>query len=184
MEGSWWSRPRTLAIALGVVIGLGVLAQIVNANVLDTSGDPTRYGQLDVPGSEVMQLPAASFEGILEDPLEEEPKITPALRLRVEPLGGGPAPEIRRDVGERFGTANGNFGPDTYFRRVWRIDVPRAGRYRVSVGGAGPDPGYRLDLGHSPPAGPLQIWLWTGIATALVLALWLAGRLLASRRRT
>lgn len=172
-----------MAIALGVVVVLGVLAQIVNANVLNTSGDPTRYGQLNVPDSEVLQLPSASFEGILADPLEEEPKITPALRLLIKPLGGGPAPQISRDVGERFGTANGNFGPDTYFRRVWRIDVPRAGRYRVSVGGAGPDPGYLLDLGHSPPAGPVQIWLWTGIAAAIVLALWLAARVIANRKR-
>ena len=90
---------------------------------------------------------------------------------------------ISRDVGEQFGTANGNFGPDTYYRRVWRIDVAEAGRYRVSVGGAGPDPGYLLDLGHSPPAGPVQIWLWTGIAAALVLALWFVGRAIAGRRR-
>jgi hypothetical protein len=181
MEGPWWSRTRTLAIGLGVVVVLGILAQIVNANVLNTSGDPARYGQLKVPGAEVLQLPAASFEGILEDPLEEDPKITPALWLRVKPLGGGPAVAITRDVGERFGTASGNFGPDDYFRRVWRIDVPRAGRYRVSVGGAGPDPGYFLDLGHSPPAGPVQIWLWTAIAAAILLALWLAARVIANR---
>jgi hypothetical protein len=172
-----------LAIALGAVLVLGILAQIVNANVLNTSGDPNKYGQLDVPGSEVLQLPAASFEGILADPLEEDPKITPSLRLSIEPVGGGPAPEITRDVGEQFGTANGNFGPDTYYRRVWRIDVAEAGRYRVSVGGAGPDPGYLLELGHSPPAGPLQIWLWTGILAALVLALWLIGRFVATRQR-
>jgi hypothetical protein len=42
---------------------------------------------------------------------------------------------ISRDVGERSGTANGNFGPDTYDKQAWRIDVPRAGRYRVSVVG-------------------------------------------------
>lgn len=183
MERPWWGRGRTLAIALAVVVVLGILAQIVNANVLNTSGDPAKYGQLNVPESKVLQLPAASFEGILEDPLEEEPRITPLLRLSIVPLGGGPAPAISRDVGERFGTANGNFGPDSYFRRVWRIDVARAGRYRVSVGGAGPDPGYLLDLGHSPPAGPGQIWLWTGIAAAAVLALWLAGWAIANRRR-
>lgn len=183
MAGPWWSRKRTLAIGLGVVVALGVLAQIVNANVLTTSGDPAKYGQLNVPGSEVLQLPAASFEGILEDPLEEDPKITPALRLRVEPVRGGPAPEVSRDVAERFGTSSGNFGPDDYFIRVWRIDVPRAGSYRVSVGGAGPDPGYLLDLGHSPPAGSVEIWLWTGIAAAILLALWLAARVVAGRRR-
>ncbi len=184
MEGAWWSRTRTLVIGLGVVVVLGVLAEFINANVLTTSGDPTKYGQINVPGSEVLRLPAASFEGILEDPLEEEPKITPALRLRIVPLGGGPAPEVSRDVGEQFGTANGEFGPDIYFRRVWRVEVARAGRYRVSVGGAGPDPGYSLDLGHSPPAGPWQIWLWTGIAAAAVLVLWLVARAVASRRRS
>jgi hypothetical protein len=151
-----WSRKSTLAIGLGVVLVLGVLAQIVNANVLGDQGDATKYGQLDVPGSKVLQLPAASFEGILEDDLEEELKITPALRLSVRPLGGGPAAEIIRDVGERSGTANGNFGLDTYYKRVWRIDVPSIGRYRVNVGGAGPDPGYFLDLGHSPPAGCMR----------------------------
>jgi hypothetical protein len=178
------TRPRTLLIGLGCVLALGVIAQIVNANVLNTSGDPTKYGQLDVPGSKVLSLPAASFEGILEDPLEEEVKVTPALRLSIAPLGGGAAPKINRDVGEHFGTANGEFGPDTYFRRIWRVDVARAGRYRVSVGGAGRDPGYLLDLGHSPPAGPGQIWLWTGIAAFVVLALWLLARGIAYLRRS
>jgi hypothetical protein len=137
MEGPWWGRTRTLVIGLGVIVVLGVLAQILNANVLSTQGGATKYGQLNVPESKVLELPAASFEGILEDPLEEELKITPALRLR------------------------------------------------VSVGGAGPDSGYLLDLdlGHSPPAGPWRIWLWTGIAAAAFLALWLVGRALASRRR-
>jgi hypothetical protein len=130
MEGPWWSRTRTLAIGLGVVVVLGVLAQIVNANVLNTSGDPAKYGQLNVPGSKILQLPAASFEGILEDPLEEEPKITPALRLRIEPLGGGPAAEVSRE-----------------------------------------------------PAGPFSIWLWTGIAAAGVLALWLVARAVSGRKR-
>ena len=91
---------------------------------------------------------------------------------------------VSRDVGERFGTSNGNFGPDTYYRRVWRVDVAEPGRYRVSVGGAGPDSGYFLDLGHSPPAGPVQIWIWTGIAALIVLALWLLGRGIAYMRRT
>jgi hypothetical protein len=182
LEGSRWSRKSTLAIGLGVIVVLGVLVQIVNANVLSNQGDATQYGQLNVPGSKVLQLPAASFEGILEDDLEEELKITPALRLSVKPLDGGPAPAIKRDVGERSGTANGNFGPDTYYKRVWRIDVPSAGRYRVSVGGAGPDSGYLLDLGHSSPAGPWQIWLWTGIAAAAWLVLWLLARVVGRRR--
>ncbi len=182
-EGPWWARKRTLAIGLAVVVVLGVLVQIVNANVLSNQGDATKYGQLNVPESKVLALPAASFAGILEDNLEEELKITPALRLSIAPLGGGPAPAISRDVGERSGTANGNFGPDTYYKRVWRIDVPRAGRYRVSVGGAGPDSGYFLDLGNSPPAGAGQIWLWTGIVAAAWVLLWLLGRLVADRRR-
>jgi hypothetical protein len=182
-EGPWWSRGSALAIALGIVVVVGVLVQIINANVLNTSGDPAKYGQLNVPESKVLGLPAASFEGILEDPLEEKPKVTPQLRLAIKPLGGGPAPQISRDVGEGFGTAAGKFGPNDYFRRVWRVDVPQAGRYRVSVGGAGPDPGYFLDLGHSPPAGTGQIWLWTGIVAAAVLALWLLGRAVAGRRR-
>jgi amino acid transporter len=184
MSWNGLTRGRTLLIGLGCVLALGVIGQIINANVLNTAGDPAKYGQLDVPGSKVLQLPSASFEGILEDPLEEEVKITPALRLSIEPLGGGAAPTISRDVGERFGTANGEFGPDTNFKRVWRIEVPRAGRYRVSVGGAGPDPGYLLDLGHSPPAGPVQIWIWTGIAALIVLALWLLARGAAYLRRS
>ena len=37
--------------------------------------------------------------------------------------------------------------------------------------------------GVSPPAGAGQIWLWTGIAAAAFLALWLTGRTLTGRRR-
>jgi hypothetical protein len=183
MAGRRWTDKRVLAIGLGVVLALGVIAQIVNANVLNSSGDPTKYGQLDIPDSKPLQLPAGSFEGILEENLGQDLRITPQLRLSMKPQEGGPAPVISRDVGEQFGTANGEFGPDQHYRRVWRIDVPRSGRYRVTVGGAGPDSGYLLDLGHSPPAGPIAIWLWTGIAALLVVVLWFAGRGLAYVRR-
>jgi hypothetical protein len=175
---------RALAIGLGVVLVLGVLAQIINANVLNTAGDPTRYGQIDVPGAQVVRLPAGSLEAILEDNLGQELRITPRLRLAVTAQGGGPSPAIVRDVGQQFGTANGEFGPDQHYRRVWGVDVPRDGRYRVVAGGAGPDSGYFLDLGHGPPAGPISIWLWTGIAALAVLVAWLLGRLVAARRRT
>jgi hypothetical protein len=60
MEGPWWSRKSTLAIGLVVIVVLGVLAQILNANVLSTQGDATKYGQLNVPESKVLQLPAAN----------------------------------------------------------------------------------------------------------------------------
>jgi hypothetical protein len=183
MEAGWWTKGRTLAIGLGVVLALGILAQILNANVLTSSGDPTKYGQIDVPGTQTVQLPEGSLEAILEESLGQKLKITPALRLKIEAQEGRPSPTITRDVGEQFGTANGEFGPDQHYRRVWRVDIPSAGRYRVSVGGAGPDPGYFLDLGHSPPAGPVQIWLWTGIAVAALLALWLLGRALVGRKR-
>ena len=174
---------RALVIGLAVVLALGVIAQIVNANVLNKSGDPTKYGQLNVPASKSLQLPAGSFEGILEENLGQDLRITPQLRLSIKPQGGGPAPVITRDVGEQFGTANGEFGPDQHYRRVWRVGVPRSGRYRVTVGGAGPDSGYLLDLGHSPPAGPITIWLWTGIAALLVIAVWLVSRGVAYVRR-
>jgi hypothetical protein len=62
-----WEPSR--AIGLVVIV---VLAEIVNANVLSTQGDATKYGQLNVPESKVLELPAASFEGILEDDLEED----------------------------------------------------------------------------------------------------------------
>jgi hypothetical protein len=174
---------RALAIGLAAVLALGVIAQIVNANVLNSSGDPTKYGQLDIPDSKLLQLPAGSFEGILEDNLGQDLRITPQLRLSMRPQDGGPAPVITRDVGEQFGTANGEFGPDQHYRRVWQVDVPRRGRYRVAVGGAGPDSGYFLDLGHSPPAGPITIWLWTSIAALLVVVLWLVSRGVAYVRR-
>lgn len=175
---------RPLFIGLGVVLALGIVAQIVNANVLNKAGDPTKYGQLNVPGSESLQLPAGSFEGILEENLGQDLRITPQLRLSIKPQKGGTAPVITRDVGEQFGTANGEFGPDQHYRRVWRINVPGSGRYRVAVGGAGPDSGYLLDLGHSPPAGPIEIWLWTGIAALLVVVLWLLGRVAAHSGRS
>ena len=173
---------RALAIGLACVLVLGIVGQIVNANVLSDQSEPAKYGQVHVPSSQVLQLPAGSFEGILEDNLEEDVRVTPSLRLAIEPQGGGPAPVVSRDVGEQFGTSNGDFGPDDLFRRVWRIDVARDGRYRVSVGGAGPDSGYFLDLGHSPPAEAASIWLWTGIAALVVLALWLLNRGVARRR--
>jgi hypothetical protein len=176
--------PRVLVIGLAAVLALGVIAQIVNANVLNSSGDPTKYGQLDIPDSKLLQLPAGSFEGILEENLGQDLRISPQLRLSMKLQDGGPAPVISRDVGEQFGTANGEFGPDQHYRRVWRVDVPRSGRYRVSVGGAGPDSGYFLDLGHSPPAGPIAIWLWTGIAALVVVVLWLLSRGVAYLRRS
>jgi hypothetical protein len=175
---------RVLAIGLAAVLALGVIAQIVNANVLSNQGEPTKYGQLNVPDSQLLQLPAGSFEGILEDNLEQGLRITPQLHLSMKPRNGGPAPVITRDVGQQFGTSSGNFSPDQTYRRVWQVDVARPGRYRVSVGGLGPDSGYLLDLGHSPPAGSISIWLWTGIAALLVIVLWLLARGVAYLRRS
>jgi hypothetical protein len=182
VRGRRWTDRRYLALGLAIVLALAVIAQILNANVFSSQGDATKYGQLNVPGTQVVRLPAGSVEGILEDNLEQGLRVRPGLRLSVVPLEGGPVPRVTRDVGQQFGTASGNFSPDQTYRRVWQIDVARAGRYRVSVGGADPQSAYFLDLGHGPPAGSLSIWLWAGIAALIVGAIWGLGNVVERRR--
>jgi hypothetical protein len=177
-------RGRGFLIAgLLVIVGLGVVAQILNANVFSDISDAYAYGRFDAPGTKLLRLPSGSLEFILSNPLGTGISIPAGIALSVAPLERSePAPGIKRDVGDQFGTSprNGN-GID--YQRVWTVDVPRDATYRVTVGGLRRDSFYRLNVGHGPPVGALTLWLVTGIVAVLFAGVWYSLRVTGRRER-
>jgi hypothetical protein len=162
-------------------------------NKSGAAGHPARYGQVQIPGSATVSLPAGSVDLTLESDVDEGFGLKVPARLAVAVTAvtpSSPAPTVTRDVGGDYSTTGGatqrvNGVPNTY-RRLWKVDVPRAGEYRVVSGPPGlenPD-GLLLDVGHSPGLGDVQIWERVGIAWLIVMALWFSARLVDRRRRS
>jgi hypothetical protein len=167
-----------LTIAMVTVLVLAVGFEIFNQNVSNTASDWTRYGQLNVPDSGVFTLPTGSFDLILENDIDTGLRIPPHLAVTVTPTGTSTGPAvITRNVGQQFG--GGSYGSTQDLKRVWRVQIHRGGKYRVTVSGAGPDSPDMLDLGDSPPVGSFTIWIWAGLAELALLAAWQIKRLTA-----
>jgi hypothetical protein len=176
------ARPRMFVFATIVVITGAVIALILNANVFSDVTDAYKYGRINIPGSSVQQLPHERIELILENPLGNGVDIPGDLTASVVPLDRGPGVSITRSVGGQFGTSGNGTQTGDHFRRVWYADVPRAGTYRVTVSGGGPDSGLSLDLGHGPPISSATIWEVAGIIELGLLLSWLLTGLLVRGR--
>ena len=178
----------TVATILAVVLGF--------AWVLLNESEPRgirRGGQVQIPGSATVTLPAGSVDLTLESDVDEGfgLNVPAALAVAVTAVTpGAPVPTVTRAVGGATPGAPGstqrvNGVPNTY-RRLWTVDVPRSGEYRVvtSPTGLANPHGLVLDVGHSPGLGDLQIWERVGIAWLVVMALSYSVRLVTRRRRS
>jgi hypothetical protein len=140
-----------LAATFAVMAVVGVLG---SSNIV--WGEDDQYGTVDVPGAKVLHLPkrtvdvsAAVF--ILGKGNETVDLPLPSdMALRVAPVDGGAQPVVSRDVG---GSANAGSHDVNTQRRVWKVDVPADGDYRVSAAGDlgrdGVNP--QVWFGHGPP---------------------------------
>jgi hypothetical protein len=181
----WLSVPRLIAV-LVAVLAATIVAQIVNANVVSNLSDADKYGSVHVPGSAILELPSGSLEVMVHGDGSTPLDVPPGLHLTVISVDGGQAAVLTRDRGGQFGLTDRS-GADE-FRRVFRLETPRAGAYRVTVRGVdSADDPRQLTFGHSPPASAVEIWEVGGLGMLAVLLAWAAGRLVtrreAARRR-
>jgi hypothetical protein len=172
--------PRLVAV-LVAVLAATIAAQIVNANVVSDLSDADKYGSVQLPGSAILELPSGSLEVMVHGSGSTPLDVPPRLRLTVVPVGGGQAAVLTRDRGGQFGLSDRS-GADE-FRRVFRLETPHSGAYRVTVHGVdSADDPRQLTFGHSPPASAVEIWETGGLVMLVVLLAWAAGRLVTRRR--
>ncbi len=157
------ARVRFWALVLAIVVMItgGVLTVIGFADPPD--GD---YGQLQLPGSTVLQLSAGRVNVAFTEDLDNQTIDEPAvLHIGITPVGGGAALPVV--VAQNGGSVGINGVTHTYWGYV---TVPRTGEYRVNVpddiSASIPDP--RLLFG--PETEP-QNWILLALAIAAALAI-------------
>ena len=143
------------SIWLGATFAVMAVVGVLGSSNL-VWGEDNQYGTVDVPGSKVLHLPKRTVDVsaavyILGKGNETvDVPIPPDMRLAVAPVDGGERPEISRDVGSSSNASSNRVNAQ---RRVWKVDVPREGDYRVSAAGHldrdGVNP--QLWFGHGPP---------------------------------
>jgi len=168
MKGSW-TVPRILAISgilTMIVGGIGfIVVMALNAFVLD---EFDAYGEVPIPGSGQLQLPAGEVQISFHTAVTGSPSGSfpiPALKLGIDPPAGAPEPVLTESRGTTT-TVNS----DTHIR-IWTAQVPVAGVYRIRTGGD--VNGYinpRLAFGHASSYGYLH-WVFAALFGVGVLDL-------------
>jgi hypothetical protein len=169
---------------------LTFLVLMVPVGVIGSSnlvwGEPDQYGTVRIPGSAVVHLPKRTVDLVVAVALPGRGNETPDLPLpydldvRVVPADGGPDLKVERHLGSSGNAAA--HGADTQ-RRVWTVDVPTDGRYRVTTAGTFTSIGIRaqLWLGHGPP---LPGALVPVVALGLAVVVWAGWYLVRRWRRS
>ena len=153
-RGSFWLGPFAWGLGLVIAIGLGAAWYTLGG----FPRDHDKYGEVSVPGSAVLALPAGDVRLNFENHATHSGDSTnlddrPAgLDVRVVPEGGG-APLAIDDVPSwLFSATSGSRGHEPY----GKIDVPSAGNYLVEAtddaSGGFKKGGYNLVFQDPPPA--------------------------------
>jgi hypothetical protein len=177
-------------VALGV--GAFVLAWFIVLTVVGIFGssnlvwgENNQYGRVDVPGTKVLHLPAREIDvsaamhilgkgnETVDVPIPDDASVV------VRPVTGEATVRIRRDLGDSTNAMDDGVNSQ---RRVWKIDVPREGDYRVTAAGsfAAAEINTQLWFGHGPPIPGDDVPL---VAVLIVLLATPVGVLIARRRR-
>ena len=169
---------RTAAIWMMVVAVVGFIVTLVlNAFFLD---DFAAYGEVSVPGSGTLHLPAGEASISLHTLVVGSPNgglPVPPLGITITPPDGVAQPVVTENIGSTTTTNN-----DAHVR-VWTARIPAEGTYNISTDGQ--VNGYinpRLAFGHSSPYGFL-VWVFVGMFVVGLLDLVISGRWLARGRR-
>jgi hypothetical protein len=175
-------RAATLAPAL-IAIAVLTLAFLAISRI--AIGDYAKYGKVDVGDSAVLHLPAGSvavglakheftFNGRTPDI-----SVPGGLTLNVvSAASGGAAATVRRD--EEASPSGYSDSKANVEVRLWRLQVPRDGDYRVTSGGdAGPSG--ELVFGGGPTLSAGYVWLVAGILWLAVLVAGLLGETRGTR---
>lgn len=153
------SRILTLSGILMMVIGgVGfIIVMVLNAFVLD---EFDAYGEVPIPGSAQVQLPAGQAQISFHTSVTGSPSSgfpLPSLRLNIVPPEGVADPVLT----ENHGTLT-TINSDTHIR-IWTAEIPAAGTYQIRTDGQ--VNGYinpRLAFGKESGAGYLP-WVFGGI---------------------
>jgi hypothetical protein len=181
---------RVVLVIAGFLVA--TLVVMVPVGILGSSnlvwGEPNQDGRVPIPGKAVVHLPAGTVEATVAIEMPAKGNETVDLPLpsnlsvAIFPVGGGTEPTVSDDLGD-----SGNAGADgvNVKRRVWSVDVPQDGDYRVRTRGdftsIGIDP--QLWFGHGPPLkGTLVPLVAAGIVIVFGLV-WFAARLALGRGR-
>ena len=154
------------AILTLVVAGVGLIASLVlNAFVLD---DYDAYGEVSVPGSTSLHLPAGEVTVSFHTMVTGSPSSgfpIPDLKFNVTPPMGVPKPEVTESIG---GTTTVN--SDTHVQ-VWVMQIAQEGTYDIVTDGnvnGYIDP--RLAFGHGSSYGWVT-WVFGGLLALGVVEL-------------
>lgn len=122
------SRIVTIVLSIVAVFSVGGLITTAVAGVF---GDRySAYGEVPIPGSGTIRLPAGEVLASFHIKGYGGRGLTvPALTMNITPPEGGVDPKVTEDLGA---TVSVN---DDAHRRVWVIQVPVEGLYRISVDG-------------------------------------------------
>lgn len=150
---------RVLLILLGVLAAVSIGGLITTAAIGATGDKYGYYGELPIPGSGDIRLPAGEVIVSLHVNGYGGRGLTlPKLNFDITPPDGARDPDVTEDFGP---TVSVN---DDAHRRVWFMRVPTAGDYRIITGGE--VGGYvqpRLAFGQTRSVeGPL--WVFTALS--------------------
>lgn len=188
-------RIETRAGRIVATVALFVVATVAVSfvvGVLGSSnavwGEDNQYGRVDIPGTKVLRLPAGTVDVSAAVALPGRGNETPSLplpkglSLTVTPLRGAGRPVVRDDVGD---TENADDDRVDTQRRVWRIDVPSDGDYRVAARGSflGIAVNPELWFGHGPPIPGALAPVIAAVLVALGGLVWLVAVPRLRRRR-
>ena len=161
---------RVIPIVVGafVAVSLGGLAILTVMNVFFWERY-NAYGEIPIPGSAVIELPAGTVTVNFHVHTGREGTAVPPLRMSIEPPPGVADPVVTDDLGSSVRIN------DDVHRRVWFMDVAEAGSYQISING--PVDGYgqpRLAFGQT---GSMDGLMWVFVAMSimsvdLALAVW------------
>lgn len=152
---------RVVMIILGVVAAVSIIGLITTV-VLGVAGDDyDAYGELPIPGSGELQLPAGEVTISFHiGGYGGRGMTVPPLNFDIVPPPGLADPAVTEDLGA---TVSVN---DDARRRVWFMKVPTAGVYRITTGGkvnGYVDP--RMSFGRS---GSMEAPVWVFATLAIV----------------
>lgn len=118
---------RALMLVMGAIAAL-CIAGLVTMVVLSDNGYRD-YGEMDIPGSAVIDLPAGKVIVSFHTKTSGHGTSVPPLRMDIEPPPGVRDPGVYDALGGSVTVNN-----DVH-RQVWVMQVDTAGRYPVSIDG-------------------------------------------------
>lgn len=162
------SRIATIVVAVIAALSIGGLITTVAVSAFLDKFDA--YGEVPIPGTSTVYLPSGEVSADFHVRSSHSSTAVPPLHINIAPPPGGKDPEFKDDLGASVSNSN-----DVH-RRVWLIQVPTEGGYRVEVDGpVGDFTEPRLAFGRTSSSIDGLVWVFTAfsvVSVDLLVALW------------